>query len=224
MPPPPERKKPTASFRWQEKAKEVQTRSSVGTLLKLSDKTSGAAGFVCKFMDLDPIAPTGAVSKYKDLEPKVRAVIPSLHTLSSVEAAASKALGFERKCRVHDPEGHGGNAILRSDAQLHAVLKHWVVREDARSSDALEALLESIRSRLGSSRAELHFQAVHALWELSCRVENHAQIDAGLLSLLASAVHSEERHVAALAAATAWLLSECDDTRARRAAAIHLYM
>jgi hypothetical protein len=56
---------------------------------------------------------------------------------------------------------------------------------------------------------------VHALWELSCRTENHAQIGAGLFSLLAAAVCSEEPHVAAVAAATVWLLSECDETRAR---------
>ena len=56
---------------------------------------------------------------------------------------------------------------------------------------------------------------MHALWELSCRTENHAQICGGLMSQLAGAVRSEEPHVAAVAAATAWLLSECDDTRAR---------
>ena len=56
---------------------------------------------------------------------------------------------------------------------------------------------------------------MHALWELSCRTENHAQIGAGLFSLLAAAVCSEEPHVAAVAAATVWLLSECDETRAR---------
>ena len=195
--------KSMANFRWQDKGKKAQTRSSVGNILKMSEK-AGPGGFVCKFTDLQ-----------EPMRPQVRAVIPAGQALSSVEAAASKALGFTRDCQLHDPEGHGGGAILRSDAQLRAVLEHWIVREESRSADTLEAVLESIRSRLGSSRCELHYQAVHALWELSCRTENHAQIGAELFSLLAGAVRSEEPHVAAVAAATAWLLSECDDTRAR---------
>ena len=198
----PPRHKSMANFRWQDKGKKAQVRSSVGSLF-MAEK-AGPAGFVCKFTDLQE--PT---------RPLVTAVIPSGQTLSSVEAAASKALGFQRECQIHDPEGHGSGAILRSDAQLRGVLGHWELREESRSSDTLEAVLESIRSRLGSSRCELHYQAVHALWELSCRFENHAQIGAGLLSLLAGAVRSEEPHVAAVAAATAWLLSECDETRAR---------
>ena len=40
-----------------------------------------------------------------------------------------------------------------------AVLDNWAMREAARSADALEAVLESIRSRLGSSRVELHYKA-----------------------------------------------------------------
>ena len=44
---------------------------------------------------------------------------------------------------------------------------------------------------------------------------SHAQLGAGLFSLLAAAVCSEAPHVAAVAAATVWLLSECDETRAR---------
>ena len=143
----PPRQKSMANFRWQDKGKKAQTRSVVGDILKSSTK-GGAAGFVCKFTDLQE--PT---------RPQVRAVIPAGGVLSSVEEAASKALGWSRSCQLHDPEGHGGGAVLRSDAQLRAVLEHWVVREDSRSSDTLEAVLESIRSRLGSSRTELHYQA-----------------------------------------------------------------
>ena len=231
MPPSMGRQKTMANARWLDKGKTAQTRSSVGTLLQGKSEKAGPAGFVCKFTDLQE--PNG---------PQVKAVIPAGAVLFQVEAAASKALGFTRECQLHDPEGEGDGAILRSDAQLRVVLDNWAVREAARSADALEAVLESIRSRLGSSRVELHYkatpgsnpephprpslnphphpplnphQAVHALWELSCRTENHAQIGAGLFSLLAAAVCSEEPHVAAVAAATVWLLSECDETRAR---------
>ena len=56
----------------------------------------------------------------------------------------------------------GKSALLTTeldDAQLRAVLDNWAVREAARSADALEAVLESIRSRLCSSRVELHYKA-----------------------------------------------------------------
>ena len=152
MPPSMGRQKTMANARWLDKGKTAQTRSSVGTLLQGKSEKAGPAGFVCKFTDLQE--PNG---------PQVKAVIPAGAVLFQVEAAASKALGFTRECQLHDPEGEGDGAILRSDAQLRAVLDNWAMREEARSADALEAVLESIRSRLGSSRVELHYKATSGL-------------------------------------------------------------
>ena len=202
-----QRQSTRAQDRWQAKGKDAQKRTHVVTTLssERSKPEHGlSAGFGCRFVDISSMSPE-----------EKHVVLPAGQTLASVEAAACKALGFAHGCQLQDLDGSGGGAVIRSEEHMQAVLEYFMEREDVRQEDALQAALESIRSRLNSTRADLHFAALHTLWELACRPENHKQLALGLLFQVVAALRSEEPHVAAVAAATVWELSECDETRAR---------
>ena len=63
--------------------------------------------------------------------------------------------------------------LIESDEEFRGIVADFDSREEARRADTLEAKLQLARSLMLSTRAELQYKGAHAMWELSCRPENH---------------------------------------------------
>ena len=57
---------------------------------------------------------------------------------------------------------------IRTDAEVTLAQRTYALSEAARRVDVLESVLESVRCALSSSDVELHYRAIHGLWELTC--------------------------------------------------------
>ena len=66
-----------------------------------------------------------------------------------------------------------------SDAQLSSLLDAWHERDDARKHDVLAAWVVDIGAQLTSGASS--GAGMHALWEIACRHENHAEVSDALI-------------------------------------------
>ena len=107
------------------------------------------------------------------------------------------------------------NKLIESDEEFRGIVADFDSREEARRADTLEAKLQLARSLMLSTRAELQYKGAHAMWELSCRPENHEGFAEEAFGLLCNALRSEELRVRAVAAAALWTLAEVAPTLAR---------
>ena len=89
------------------------------------------------------------------------------------------------------------------------------IADAGRRVDVLEAALESIRCAMYSSDVELHYQAVHGLWELACTSANHWHVTYSIFEAAAVAVRSPELRVQSIAAAAVWRFALHPPTLAR---------
>lgn len=107
---------------------------------------------------------------------------------------------------------------INSDSELRLVADDFAERDDARAQDVLSTWVVMAQTQLATSEPDV---ALHQLWEIACRPENHEHIDGELIGQLVGAMlehagaEPAAHRVAALAASALWMLCESEPTRAR---------
>ncbi|KAL1530239.1 hypothetical protein AB1Y20_001154 [Prymnesium parvum] len=115
-------------------------------------------------------------------------------------------------CDLFDVERH---LRLNSDSEISLMVDEWSEREAARKQDILATWLLEVQQQLTDQEPDL---ALHALWELACRPENHSDVSVDLIEQVVSTMldctHEKKHHrIAAMAAAALWMLAEPETTR-----------
>ena len=73
----------------------------------------------------------------------------------------------------------------------------------------------AMRRALSSSDVDLHYQAIHRLWELVCDTSNHPFVTYSIFERAAAMLRSSELRVQSIAAATVWKLAQEPSTIVR---------
>ena len=135
--------------------------------------------------------------------------VPAKPSVALLQQTAAKAFGYAH-CEL-EMDG----LRIKLNEELTMALQSHEVREVARKVDVLEAALESTRAALSSSDNELHYQGIHALWELACDRSNHRYLSYATLEALVHAAGSDEMRVQSINAAIVWKLAENESTISR---------
>ena len=138
-------------------------------------------------------------------------------TMDTLKDRVCKTFGW-KTCRIETTDTQEINAA----EDIAMAWNSYQISESSRKRDALEAVLESIRAAFSSEEVELHFQACHALWELSCDQNNHKYMTFSLFEGLHAAIRSPELRVRGLATATVWKLAEFEYTVERMPVALFI--
>lgn len=111
--------------------------------------------------------------------------------------------------------------VIKSTSQLQMLVETTRSREEVRKLDVLEASLESIRSMLLCSRAELHLRGCISLWRIAAKREQHPSMGDSVFALLTKVLRSDDPHVAVIGAAAVWCLAQ-EEATLRRLPVVYL--
>jgi hypothetical protein len=197
----PEKKKKPGLGKILGKANDTGKAARVVNAMK-ADLNPRDRGFTARFAPLQgpSIAPPS-------LERSI--TLQGAQTLESVTAAVSKLFGWA-DVDLLDPDKQ--LQLIDTEEEMQTTLTEWNQLEDVRKLDYLEALLESCRSQLSSSRADVQLRGCHTLWELACRPENHRHFGPTIQAGLVRAIGADDVGVCAMASAVVWLLAEVEST------------
>ena len=118
-------------------------------------------------------------------------------------------------CTLFHTDARGITKEIKTTDELQVIIETHRMREEVRRLDVMEGDLETVRSMLLASRAEMHLLACISLWRIVSRRDQHGQIGASVFMLLPKVLKSTDVHVSRLAAATVWMLAQEEATLRR---------